>query len=73
MAMIKLGTPYPAPGVTLERFGKTDMLIPYSIDGERETYYVRVPLEDYTPFAGEEAVKKMAASQTALKGKEFTL
>jgi len=72
MAIIKIGTPYPAPGVTLERFGKQDMVIPYTIDGEGP-FQVRVALEDYTPSGGEEAVRRMASSQASLKGKEFTL
>ncbi len=72
MAMIKIGTPYPSPGVTLERFGKTDMVIPYTIDGEGP-FQVRVALEDYNPSTAENAVRAQAQSQAALKGKEFTL
>ena len=72
MAMIKIGTPYPGPGVTIERFGKQDMVVPYTIDGEGP-FQVRVPMEDYNPSTAENAVRTQAQSQTALKGKEFTL
>lgn len=72
MAKVKIGTPYPAPGITRERFGKMDMVIPYTIDGAG-LYEVRLPQEDYTPPKGEEAVRKQAGAQTALAGKELTL
>ena len=72
MSLIKIGTPYPGPGVTVDRFGKSDMVVPYWIDGEGP-FQVRVPLEDYNPSAAETAVRNQAQSQTALKGKEFTL
>jgi hypothetical protein len=72
MANIKIGTPYPAPGITADRFGKQDMVIPYSID-DTGPFNVRVPLEGYTPEVGIEAVKKQATSQAALINKTFTI
>lgn len=72
MAVVKIGLPYPAPGNTVPRLGKTDMVIPYTIDGVG-SFMVRLPLEDYNPQAGELAVENQARLQTASKDKTFTI
>lgn len=72
MAKVKIGLPYRAPSLTVERFGKWDMVIPYTIDGSA-TFEVRLPEEDYTPAKGEEAVRNFAKGQVALSGKELTI
>ncbi len=72
MAVIKIGLPYPAPGVTMTRFGKTDMVIPYTIDGVG-SFMVRLPLETYSPTEAEAEVRKQAQGQLALRDKELML
>lgn len=72
MPIVKIATPYPSPGVTVDRFGKQDMVIPYMID-KAGPYQVRVPLETYTPEVGEAAVRAQAAHQAALIDKTFTI
>lgn len=72
MVKLKILTPYTAPGVTLERFGKFDWVLPYTLN-EQGRYEVRVPMENFTPEAGEAAVRAQAELQTRLMDKEFTL
>ena len=72
MAKIKIGLAYREPSVTEERFGKYDMVIPYTIDGGTQ-FETRVPEEDFTPAKGEEAVRGAAKNQVALLGKELTI
>lgn len=72
MGKIVIGTPYLAPGITIERFGKRDWVIPYSLD-EQAGFEVRCPEETFTPQCGEDAVRKQAQLQTSLKGKEIIL
>jgi hypothetical protein len=72
MAVVKIGLPYPSPGVTVARFGKMDMVVPYTIDGTG-TFSVRLPLESYTPIDGEAEVRKQAQAQISLQNKEFSL
>jgi len=70
VATVKIGLAYRAPSVVPERFGKWDMVIPYSIDGVGP-WEVRVPEEDYSASKGEEAVRRAAQAQVALKDKEL--
>jgi hypothetical protein len=72
MAQVKIGTPYPAPSITQDRFGKRDMVIPYWVDGEG-AFDVRMPLEDYTADKAQQLVTAQARSQIQLKGKELTI
>jgi hypothetical protein len=72
MAVVKIGLPYPAPGNTMSRFGKTDMVVPYTIDGVG-SFMVRIPAEEYNPSLGEQKVREQAAGQVALKDKEIQL
>ena len=70
MVKVKIATPYPAPSITQDRFGRTDMVIPYTLDGVGP-FEVRLPLETYSTSKGEDAVRERARQQSELKGKEF--
>ncbi len=72
MPAVKIMTPYPAPGITVERFGKQDMVIPYMID-KAGPFQLRVPMEDYTAAKGEAAVRQQAGQQAALIDKTFSI
>ena len=72
MAKIKIGLAYRAPSISGERFGKWDMVIPYTIDGG-QAFEARFPEEDFSPSKGEEAVRAAAKNQVALLGKEITI
>lgn len=72
MAKLIIRTPYRAPGITVERFGKFDWVIPYVIDNEGP-FEVRVPEEIFSPEVGEQKVRTQAELQIRLKGKEITL
>jgi hypothetical protein len=72
MASVKIALAFRAPSLTAERFGKFDMVIPYTIDGAGP-FDVRVPEENYTSAIGEEAVRKAATAQVALKDRELTI
>lgn len=72
MAIVKISLAYRAPSLTAERFGKFDMVIPFTIDGAGP-FDVRVPEENYTAEIGETAVRKTASAQVALKGRELTI
>jgi len=72
MAQVKISLAYRAPSLTAERFGKFDMVIPYTIDGVGP-FDVRVPEDNYTAAIGEEAVRHAAAAQVALKDRELTI
>lgn len=72
MPSVKISMAYRAPSLTAERFGKFDMVIPYTIDGIGP-FDVRVPEENYTPSEGEDAVRKAATNQVALKDRELTI
>lgn len=72
MVQVKILTPFPAPAITADRFGKQDMVIQYLLDS-KGPYEVRVPLESYTPEEGEKAVREQAKKQTALANKEFSI
>lgn len=72
MAKVKIGMPYRSPSITAERFGKMDMVLPYTIDGQGP-FEVRLLEEEFTPAKGEAAVKAAAQGQVALFGKELTL
>lgn len=69
---VKIGLPYSMPGVTRERFGMMDMVIPYTID-DTNRFEVRLPLEDWTAQKGEQAVREAATKQLAIYEHEFTL
>ena len=56
MPTVKIGIPYPANGVTIDRFGKRDMVVPYYIDG-KGAFEVRLPIEEYTPDKAQQAVE----------------
>ena len=72
MPTVKIGIPYPANGVTIDRFGKRDMVVPYYIDG-KGAFEVRLPIEEYTPDKAQQAVEKQARSQIALIDKQIPL
>lgn len=72
MALIKIGLAHRAPSPTVERFGKYDLVIPYTIDGGG-AFEALVPEEDFTPLRGEDAVRAAAQNQVALLGKEIIL
>ena len=72
MASVKISLAFRAPSLTAERFGKFDMVIPYTIDGAGP-FDVRVPEEDYDAAKGEAAVRKAAGAQIALKDRELTI
>ena len=72
MPVIKIGTPYSAPGITTNRFGKRDMVIPYTLDG-KGPFDIRLPMESFTPETAEAAVKEQAKKQSALQDKQLTI
>lgn len=72
MAKVKLGMPFKSPGLTPERFGKFDMVIPYTIDG-MGPFEVRIPYEEYDPRKAETLVVEEAKKQLALYGKEIAI
>lgn len=72
MAKAKIEQFYESPGVTTDRFGKTDVTVKYSIDG-KGLYEVKLPKENFTPQAAEEAVKTAVRQRLAVEGKEFTV
>jgi hypothetical protein len=61
-----------APGITMERAGKMDMEITYSIDGA-PIGTIRIPLESYTHEKAMEAVKEKLRQWEAVVGKPITL
>ena len=72
MASVKIALAHRAPSLTAERFGRFDMVIPYTIDGVGP-FEVRVPEENYTAQVGEDAVRQAAQAQVALKDREITI
>ena len=61
-----------APGQTMDRAGKMDMVVAYSIDGS-PAGSIRVPLESYKPEQALEAVKEKLRQWMAVVDKPITL
>ena len=61
-----------APGQTMDRAGKMDMVVAYSIDGS-PAGSVRVPLESYTTEKALEMIKDRLRQWMAVVDKPITL
>lgn len=69
---VKIGMPFKTPGIAIDRFGKWDIVIPYTIENAG-TFEVRLPEEDWTPEKGEAAVREAARRQLVLFNKEIEI
>jgi hypothetical protein len=58
------------PGVSVERFGKFDVLIRYSIDG-KGPYELRMPKEGFSPTSAEAAVREAVRERLSIEGREI--
>lgn len=72
MAKVKIEQYFEVPGVTTDRFGKVDVVVRFTIDA-KGPYEVKLPKENFTPTAAEEAVKRAVKERQAVEGKEFTV
>ena len=72
MATVKVGLAVKAPSLDPARFGKFDMVIPYTIDGAGP-FDVRIPQEDFNEQAAEDLIRKAAQAQVALKDREIKI
>ena len=59
-----------SPGATIARAGKMDVVVTYTVDGQR-SYVISMPKEDFTPDAAMARIRADEAERLKLIGETF--
>ena len=70
MSMVTIVDVRDSPGTTIARAGKMDVVVTYTVDGQR-SYVISMPKEDFTPDAAMARIRADEAERLKLIGETF--